>query len=278
LHDVTLSIVPQLHHVYDAASGVVFTSATLTTGGNFAYIKDILGLQSVQELLLPSSFPLRDNLLIYLVDDAPDPRGEDFDAYIGNQMAAISRLLGGRTLGLFTSFKSVSAVFYLLIRALNKEQIKLYGQGHSGGKSTMLKRFRQNPRSVLLGTDSFWEGIDVPGDTLSCVVIPKLPFAPPHDPVTDAVSEERGVGSFESISLPTMILKLRQGVGRLIRRNEDRGVVVIFDSRLHHSRYGEAVIKSLPAGRIKIGSADDLPATIRAWIGKEVLERWDREA
>lgn len=278
LHDVALAVTPQLQRLYTEAHSVVFTSATLTTRGNFAFIKDILGVESASELILSSSFPLSENLLIYLVDDAPDPRSAGYDRYIGTNFGVISRLLGGRTLGLFTSFKSVSAVYEYLIRALNKETIKVYAQGHSGGKSNMLKRFRDNPRSVLLGTDSFWEGIDIPGDTLSCVAIAKLPFAPPHEPVVEAVSEARQVDSFEAISLPNMILKLRQGIGRLIRQSSDRGVVVIFDSRLHHSLYGDAVIKSLPAGRIKIGSTADVPNAIRSWIGEGVVERWNSQS
>jgi Rad3-related DNA helicase len=277
LHDVALSIVPDLQQLYDRVHGVVFTSATLTTSGNFDYIKELLGITSAVEVMLPTSFPLQDTMLIYIVEDAPDPRTPHFDEYIAGHLASLSLLLGGRTLGLFTSYRSVSAVYQGLVRPLNKAQIKLYAQGHSGGKTNMLKRFRETPRSVLLGTDSFWEGIDVPGDTLSCVVIPKLPFTPPHDPVVEAMAEDQAVDSFSSLGLPRMILKLRQGMGRLIRRNEDRGVIVMFDSRLHRASYGDAVLKSLPAGRIKMGSADDLLQTVRSWFGEDRISTWKSE-
>jgi len=273
-HDVALSIVPALHALYEAAYGVIFTSATLTTLGNFSYIQTILGITSAHELILPSAFNLAENLLIYIVDDAPHPRHPTYDTYVGEYVLQLSLLLRGRTLGLFTSFRSVNTVFQQLVRALNKGSIKLLAQGHSGGKASMVRHFRDEPESVLLGTDSFWEGVDIPGDTLSAVVIAKLPFAPPHDPVTDALAETVGQHPFSSQSLPQMILKLRQGIGRLIRRQTDRGVVVIFDSRLLQSGYADDVLKSLPAGRIKIGAAADLISATEQWIGPATVARW----
>lgn len=278
LHDVALLITPSLQRLYGSVPAIIFTSATLTTLGTFGYIQKILGLKQAKELVLPSSFPLKENMLIYLVDDAPDPRSVNFGSYSAGQMEKLAVQLGGRTLGLFTSYVAIKTVFNLLNRTLNKAHIKLYAQGSSGGRSNMLRRFRQEPRSVLLGTDSFWEGVDIPGDSLSCVVIPKLPFSPPHDPVTEAVSAALQVDSFATMSLPQMILKLRQGIGRLIRTRDDRGVVVIFDSRLHRSRYGDGVIASLPAGRIKVGSAKDLASAVENWMGKDVLEKWNLES
>lgn len=277
LHDVALSVSPLVRRIYGSARSVIFTSATLTTAGNFSYVKKSLGISSATEVSLPSTFNLRDNLLIYLVEDAPVPSHPDYDNYLAGQIHKIAHLLGGRTLGLFTSLRSLGAVFKSLVHPLNKGKIRLYAQGLTGGRSTMLNRFRAEAQSVLLGCDSFWEGIDIPGDTLSCVVIAKLPFTRPYDPIMEAVAEAEGITSFDAFNVPQMILKLRQGIGRLIRTSSDRGIVIIFDSRLHHSWYGEKVLKSLPSGRIKIGPSSDLIGVIREWIGDDVLESWKLE-
>lgn len=275
INDVALLIAPALNYLYERIPSIVFTSATLTAAGNFNYVKEMLGLSSeTREVVLSSSFPLAGNLLIYVINDAPAPSSAQFHSFVANYLGEIALLLHGRTLGLFTSLASVKAVFKMLTRPLHKATIKLYAQGMTGGKSAMLSRFSELPESVLLGTDSFWEGIDIPGDTLSCVAIAKLPFAQPADPIIEAVAEERGVDSFLQVSLPKMILKLRQGIGRLIRRDNDKGAVVIFDSRVVRSGYADDIMKSLPPGVINIGPAKEVVGVIKKWIGEEVISSW----
>jgi len=187
---------------------------------------------------------------------------------------AVSELLSGRLLGLFTSHQAVKDVYYKSIKQLNKANIKLLAQKMSGGRHNIVARFKKSPETVLIGTYSFWEGVDVPGENLSVVLIPKLPFSPPNDPVVDAVAEAEQSSSFMHFALPHMILRLRQGVGRLIRSVDDRGVVVILDSRFLQKEYGKNVLDSLPPATVHIGSGDDLIFKVTDWFGEEKISEW----
>lgn len=277
LHDVIVDIRPVMAALQKAIPRIILTSATLTVNGDFSYSKNLLGISSARELRLPATPALADTLLIYLVDDAPAPAAHTYEHYIARQIEAIALLLGGRTMGLCTSLSSLKAVFQLLVRPLNKATIKLYGEGMTGGRSNMLRRFQDGTKSVLLGGKRFWEGVAISGDTLSCVVIPKLPFGLPHDPVTESVAEAQRLSAFNDLALPEMILQLRQGINRLVRAGTDRAVVVILDSRSIHAGYADAVLGSLPAARIKTGSTADLAPTITKWMGEEGLECWKQE-
>ncbi|MEX1997657.1 MAG: helicase C-terminal domain-containing protein [Candidatus Andersenbacteria bacterium] len=277
LKDTALSVQPIVQAIFSNAHSVILTSATLSIGGSFSYIKERLGVESAEELQLPSPFDYRNKMLIYLVDDAPHPGDKEYDAYVADTMLQITNAIQGRVLGLFTSQKGVRSVYNRLIRHLHKAKIKLYAQKITGGRTNMLERFRKIPRSVLLGTMSFWEGVDVVGESLSCVVIPKVPFPPPDDPVITAIATAEQVHAFTALSVPTMILQLRQGVGRLLRSIDDQGVVVILDSRLGAHDYGDEVLKSLPPATIHIGSGSDLIPTLTSWFGEKTLARWRSE-
>jgi ATP-dependent DNA helicase DinG len=137
-----------------------------------------------------------------------------------------------------------------------------------------VERFRRHSNTILLGTSSFWEGIDIPGEELSCVFIPKLPFPMPDDPVIASLADADNLDAFSDLSVPHMILRLRQGIGRLLRTSHDRGVVIFADGRFLRSAYGETVLRNLPAATIKIGSKNELLAAVENWFGESTLSRW----
>lgn len=277
LNDEALSVEPQLGRIFNSAHSVTLTSATLTIAGKFGYIKKQLGLTSAKELKLDSSFSYHEQMLIYIVDDSVSPATPRFDSFTAKQIEHLAKLLSGRVLGLFTSYQSIYCVYDKIINELNKANIKLLAQKITGGRSNIITRFKNIPASVLLGTYSFWEGIDMPGDTLSCVVIPKLPFPAPHDPRHEAQAEALSVNVFTSFSLPQMIVKLRQGIGRLLRSPEDSGAIVILDSRFLRQDYGTQVLLSLPPATVHIGSQNDLIPTLKKWYGETTLNHWRRE-
>lgn len=276
LHDMALSVHVVFEQLFSTTKGGILTSATLTTRGTFDYIKSRTGLEGADALVVEPSFKYRDNMLIYLVDDGPLPADPEFENYLYKAILSLATLLRGRILALFTSQQAVKSMFYKLTRPLYKAKIRIYAQNMTGGRHNMLDKFRRLPESILLGTLSFWEGIDVPGDSLSCVVIPKLSFPAPDDPVLTAVAAHENLNAFTDLFVPQMILRLRQGVGRLLRSSSDRGVVVIFDPRLHRHQYGDEVLKSLPPATIHIGSGSDVIEHVTAWLGEEKIAQWQR--
>lgn len=276
LHDVALSIAAVLTPLFTMAKATILTSATLSTNGNFDYIKKMLGLTNAKTVALGTPYNLREQMLLYLVDDGPTPMSSQFEPFLKNIILQIATLLRGRTLVLFTAKAAIKRMHTMLIQQLNREKIRLFSQNVTGGRRNMLERFKIMEESVLLGTASFWEGIDVPGESLSCVIIPKLPFAAPDDPVITALAEALRVNSFRDIAVPRMLITLRQGIGRLLRTARDRGVVILMDPRLHHTEYGQAVLKNLPPATTHIGGATDVIPTIENWFGSTTLERWKK--
>ena len=276
LHDVALRVNPILDQLFSGSHGAVLTSATLTVRGNFDYIKGRLGITTAVESIIEAPFDYRNNMLVYLVDDGPLPADAIYEKYLYRAIGSLSELLGGRLLALFTSQAAVHSMYNLLIKHLYRANIKVYAQKITGGRHSMLDKFRRIHESILLGTLSFWEGIDIPGESLSCVVIPKLSFPFPHDPVLTALAAEEKLNVFSDLMVPEMILRLRQGVGRLLRASSDRGVVVVLDPRLHRQSYGDEVLKSLPPATIHIGAGSDLLPKIREWFGEETIKQWRR--
>lgn len=274
LHDVILDVTPLAKRIADQAKSLILTSATLRTNGTFSFIKRQTGYSSAEETIIPPLFNYRQNMLIYLTDDGPLPRENDFVKFTATIISRLSRLLAGRILVLLTSKQTVQSIYQMIIKELNIEKIKLYAQNLTGGRHNILQRFERIHASVLLGASSFWEGVDVPGESLSCVVIPKLPFPLPDDPVIAAVAEHENVEAFTALSLPTMLLTLQQGIGRLLRTPTDVGVVVILDSRLHRQGYAADVLQSLPPATIHIGSHHDMTRVVTEWFGTSTIERW----
>jgi DNA polymerase-3 subunit epsilon/ATP-dependent DNA helicase DinG len=172
---------------------------------------------------------------------------------------------GGRMLVLFTSTAALRQTYRAVEEPLEEQEIVVLGQGIDGSRRAVLQRFRETPRAVLLGTSSFWEGVDVVGDALSVLVIAKLPFAVPSDPIFAARSE-LFAEPFANYAVPQAILKFKQGFGRLIRSKEDRGVVAILDRRIVSKRYGQLFLHSLPDAHVEKGPLNDLPTTAARWL------------
>jgi len=207
--------------------------------------------------------------LLYIVEDSPPPSALNFDTFTADIIKKIGIALGGKTLGLFTSHTAIKSVFNKVNSSLYKENIKLLAQGMTGGRNSMIERFKQNEKTILLGTNTFWEGLDIPGKALSAVIIPKLPFTPPDDPLIQTLSQLSGSNAFQDVSLPEMVLRLRQGVGRLIRTATDHGIVIIIDSRFLNASYRDEVLKSFPPAHIHIGKKDELLAQATEWFKKK---------
>jgi len=231
--------------VLDQMYATVLTSATLAVGGTFEYIRSRLGIGSAHELQLASEFDFRAQAVLYLPKSMPDPRAPGFVDAAARQIVEILRRTRGRAFVLFTSYANLRGVYALAERAL---EYPLLVQG-SAPRSVLLRQFRATPNAVLLATSSFWQGVDVIGDALSCVIIDKLPFASPTDPITAARIEaigQRGGEPFGDYQVPLAILTLQQGLGRLIRHRTDRGVLAILDPRLRTKGYGRRFLESLP--------------------------------
>lgn len=228
----------------------IFTSATLAVGSDLSFFKTRLGIAlDTSGLILETPFAYRQQALIYLPQHLPTPDSPEFIPSLADEVAAILEETGGRAFILFTSHRNLRQVH---ARLAQRQRFTLLVQGEQP-KPILLQRFREDVGSVLLGTASFWQGVDVPGETLSCVIIDKLPFAPPDDPMVAARLERiaaQGGNPFWGYQVPSALLMLRQGLGRLIRRATDRGIMAIMDSRLHTRSYGKVFLNSLPEGLV----------------------------
>lgn len=229
----------------DRMRTTVLTSATLAVDDAFDYIRTRLGIRDADELRLPSEFDYSRQAILYLPRRMPDPRSPEFSAAAGREVVEILKRTRGRAFVLFTSYAGLRAVQALAEMAL---PYPILAQG-SAPRSQLLKQFRATPHSVLLATSSFWQGVDVVGEALSCVIVDKLPFASPGDPITSAridAIRARGGEPFSEYQVPLAILTLQQGLGRLIRHRTDRGVLAVLDPRIRTKGYGRRFIASLP--------------------------------
>jgi ATP-dependent DNA helicase DinG len=229
----------------DRMRTTILTSATLTVDGTFDYIRTRLGIGDADEVRLPSEFDFSRQAILYLPQRMPDPREDRFTIAAGREVIEILKRTRGRAFVLFTSYATMRAVQAIAEMALD---YPILAQG-SAPRSQLLDQFRQTAHSVLFATSSFWQGVDVVGEALSCVIIDKLPFASPGDPITaariDAI-RARGGDPFSEYQVPLAILALQQGLGRLIRHRRDRGVLAVLDPRLRTKGYGRRFITSLP--------------------------------
>ncbi len=244
----------------------VLTSATLTISESFDFVKSRLGLQEPAELRLDSPFDYEQQALVYIPDDIPEPNQRGYQQKIEDALIDLCSATGGRTLALFTATSALRQTYAHIQEALEEQEITVLGQGIDGSRRALLERFKEWPRTVLLGTSSFWEGVDVVGDALSVLVITKLPFSVPSDPIFASRSEQFQ-DPFLEYAIPQSILRFKQGFGRLIRSKEDRGIVVVLDKRLISKKYGQQFLQSLPATSVRTGSLKQLPRLAARFIG-----------
>jgi DNA polymerase-3 subunit epsilon/ATP-dependent DNA helicase DinG len=253
-------------HLWHEKESVVLTSATLTAAGEFSYLRNRLYAEDADELSLGTPFDFESAALLYVVNDIPEPGDRHgHQRAVENGLIHLCRATGGRALVLFTSYEQLRRTSQVIAPVLAKQDILVYEQGEGASPHSLLETFRASERAVLLGTRAFWEGVDVPGDALSVLVIVKLPFDVPSDPIV-AARAETFEDPFYQYSLPEAILRFRQGFGRLIRTQFDRGVVAILDKRLLSKRYGRLFIDSLPTCTTQVGSLAGLPEAARRWL------------
>lgn len=253
-------------NIWHSKASVVLTSATLTANEGFDYIRSRLNADEAHEMQLGSPFDYENAALLYLVNDIPEPSDANgYQRAVEQVLVQLSKATNGRLLALFTSYAQLRRTSTAITPALSEAGIIVYEQGEGASPNTLLETFREADKAVLLGTRSFWEGVDIPGDALSVLVMVKLPFDVPSDPIVAARSETFD-DAFNEYHLPEAILRFRQGFGRLIRTQSDRGVVVILDKRIITKRYGRAFLESLPACQIQNGSMRDLPASAARWL------------
>lgn len=253
-------------HLWHEKACVVMASATLTTRGDFRYVRNTLSADEVDTLALGSPFDYESSTLLYVANDMPEPNAHGYQQALDNAIISTAKTTGGRMLVLFTSYAALKKTAQAITGALAREDIFLFEQGEGASPNALLESFKSTDRAVLLGTRSFWEGVDVPGDSLSVLVITKLPFGVPSDPIIAARSELYE-DSFNEYYLPESILKFRQGFGRLIRAASDRGIVAILDRRVLTKQYGKLFLESLPQCTARQGTAIGLAKMAGDWLG-----------
>ena len=231
--------------VFDKLESAILTSATMAVGGNFDYMRRRLGMEHAHELALQSHFDYQNQALLYIPPSLPDPRTPQFAAKAAEQVRRLLEITQGRAFVLFTSYAVMKDVYQRLLCELD---LPLLLQGDAP-KNALLEQFRLTPHAVLFATSSFWQGVDVPGDQLSCVIIDRLPFAVPTDPVVAArikSIDAEGGNAFLEHQVPAAVIALKQGFGRLIRSLHDRGLLVLLDNRVVKKSYGKIFLGSLP--------------------------------
>jgi DNA polymerase-3 subunit epsilon/ATP-dependent DNA helicase DinG len=267
LNAAPLSVGPLVEkYLWHEKRSVILTSATLTAHGEFQYLRNTLGADEADEMQLGSPYDYESAALLYIANDIPEPNQNGFQQILDKTLIATAKATNGRMLVLFTSYAALKKTSQAITGPLAREEIYVYEQGDGASPNALLESFKATERAVLLGTKSFWEGVDVPGDSLSVVVITKLPFDVPTDPLIAARSEMYE-DSFNQYYLPESILKFRQGFGRLIRTASDRGVVAILDRRVLTKQYGRLFLESLPPCTARQGPAANLSREAGKWLG-----------
>ena len=231
--------------LFDQLECAVLTSATLAVAGGFEYIRSRLGLEHAREVVLPSHFDYENQALLYVPPDLPDPRAPQFAGRAADRIRRLLEISRGRAFCLFTSYAQMNDIYE---RLLGELEFPMLRQGDAP-KTALLEEFRITPNAVLFATSSFWQGVDVQGEQLSCVIIDRLPFAVPSDPVVAArvrAVDEGGGNAFFQYQVPAAVITLKQGFGRLIRSLHDRGLLGLLDNRILKKQYGKVFLESLP--------------------------------
>lgn len=266
LNTAPLRVGPLIEKVlWHEKSSVILTSATLTAGGDFSYLRNLYQADEADEIALGSPFDYENSAMLFLSNDNPEPNAPGYEQAINKTILQTALVTEGKMLVLFTSYAQLKRCSQAISRPLSQKDIQVLEQGEGASPAALLDSFKNNPRSVLLGTRSFWEGVDVPGESLSVVLITKLPFAVPSDPLV-AARAETFEDPFNEYQVPEAILKFRQGFGRLIRSASDRGIVAVLDRRILTKQYGKLFLVSLPHCTIRKSSINDLPLEASRWL------------
>jgi len=282
LHAVPLDIAHLLKDkLFNDLKTGIFTSATLAVNRSFDYFMnrtglDLLSSRTVEGVQLGSPFDFRKQLMLGVLDFLPDPRNAEFTSAVVETIKKIHAQHRTGMLVLFTNYGMLNRVYEEMKTHFDAERVLLLAQGKSGSRTNLINQFRENRDSVLLGTDSFWEGIDVPGEALELLFIPKLPFDVPSDPLIAARMEEikkRGGNPFFEYSVPEAIIKFRQGFGRLIRAKSDFGAVLVGDNRLSRMQYGKQFLNSLPVEAEIFLKEEELFSVLKQWFQEIDLEK-----
>jgi ATP-dependent DNA helicase DinG len=262
-------------YFFEKKKSVVLTSATMTVNQSFDYVLDSLGLgkKDCSTLHIPSPFAYKEQVQVLIPEDLPEINKvplSDYVAAITEHIISIAEVTKGRMLILFTSYDMLKKTHDLIKESGLLDDYVLFAQGiTSGSRSRLTRNFQRFEKSILLGTSSFWEGIDIPGEALSCLIIVRLPFTPPDDPIAEAKGEliqANGQNPFSKHSLPEAVLRFKQGFGRLIRKKTDRGFVIIFDRRIVTTTYGKAFLKSIPSVPVKTLDINEMLTIIEEWL------------
>ena len=266
-----LTVAPLLQSgLLDGRDAVVFTSGTLTTEGAFKYVRSRLGVESADELRLDSPFDSSEAVGSFIPRDMPAPDSPSYPRAVEQAIAQIAAVSEGGVLVLFTSYGALKQAYEYLRGELAVQEIAVLGQGIDGAAGRLIEMQRANPRTVLLGAATFWEGVDLAGDALRVLVIPRLPFAVPTDPIV-AARGETYEDPFGEFTLPESLLRFRQGLGRLIRRRTDQGAIVVLDSRVHSRAYGRAFIEALPGRAVAAPLLAGVADAVGDWLyGRQV--------
>ncbi|MYE31691.1 MAG: hypothetical protein F4X80_03315 [Chloroflexi bacterium] len=261
-----LDVGPRLtDELYARRDSVLATSATLTSGGSFAYSVRGLGLFEPDTVDVGSPFDYRRAALVLVVEDMPEPEASGYAMAAHDVLAAATRAAGGRTLSLFTSHGGVRSAADALRGRLSVDDIAVLAHDVDGGPARLLRSLATRPRSLVLGTASFWEGVDVRGPALSLLAVARLPFPVPTDPI-HAARAGQYEDPFAEYTLPQAVLRFRQGFGRLIRSAEDRGVFLVLDRRVLSRDYGSTFLDALPDCERLVLPANDVPGAIADWL------------
>ena len=253
--------------LFEQCETVIATSATLSTGTDLSFTAGRIGLDEAEELQVGSPFDYETNALIALPTDVSEPNERDHDITAARAVEALSKATGGRALALFTSHQSLRRAAELCRPGLEEAGIGVMVQGADGSPRQLIDNLVANSKAVIFGTSSFWEGVDIPGDALSLLLIDRLPFGVPSDPIHKARSEQYD-RAFDQYSLPGAILKFRQGFGRLIRTKTDRGIVAVLDGRITSKRYGQQFLRAVPTCTVLRDTSQTLADEARRWLAQ----------
>ncbi len=270
IHAAPLHVGPKVEeYLWNSKDTIIMTSATLQTRGSFDYIRDRLNAHNVETVEVGSPFNYRESTLLYIPTDIPEPgQKQPYQNAVERGIIELAAALDGRVLALFTSYAQLRQTAQAITPRLALGDIMVYDQSDGSSRQALLDGFVTADKAVLLGTRSFWEGIDIPGENLSALVIVRLPFAVPSDPIFAARSETY-TNSFNDYAIPDAILRFRQGFGRLIRSSTDRGIVTIFDRRIISKGYGPLFLEALPDCHIERGPLENLAESAQDWLHKD---------